>query len=237
MKKLLVALALWLAPWSVQAAEPQRCGYQMGDLGSVAKAHLDALRADAFAEAFDPYVSDLERLQAEIGRLATDVREYAQGPCRTFNEAVDRYNADVRAWDGSSCVLGPMTEGMVGDCAYRKSQLDMRRSILLDRQREFVAREADFQRRAQAVEASAELPIRNAATVLDPDHVEDALRLYIAWLKRSGGSDSCHSFARIAEKLGQRVANQWIFLELLARNLTPNPIALGPMSGGNASVR
>jgi hypothetical protein len=224
-----LALALWIAPLSAYAANLEPCTYQVGTLPENVKSYLEALRADPFADAYDTYIADLKHVQTDTESWVSDVDEYSQVQCRTYNDAVKQYELDKQVWEASSCRRGPVTQDMVADCNYRHSQLNMRYNILKNREKEIRAIEADFNHRSQALGASAEPAFKHADTVLDPDHVEDALRLYISWMKRAGTSDSCHSLAHIAEKLGQRVTNQWYFLEYLARNLVTSPRRLSSL--------
>lgn len=198
---------------------PGECGYRSGTIGETIESYLDPLKRDAFAEAYGTYIADLERAKADNDGLVAEVAEYSRTPCKAFTEARDIFARDAAAWNASVCVVGPVTENMVADCQYQESQLKQRQSILMDRLRWLESRKSDFDQRVNDLSARARPALEHAALVLDPDHVEDALRLYVSWLQRERSDSSCRQFAGIAEKLGQRVQNRWLFLELLARNL------------------
>lgn len=213
----------WAAP--ARATEPQRCTYTVGDYSTKIRDRLDALKSDAFADAYDTYVNDLERLKLEIDTQEEQALAFVNGPCQQYSEDVRQFEQDRANWETSDCVRGP-TKDELPTCNERYQLLAARRLTLLDQERRIHATEADLNHRADALEDKGDAVLARAAVVLDPDQVEQALRLYISWLKREGSLDSCQSLVRVADRLGQRVKKQWLFLELLARNLVSGP---GPL--------
>jgi hypothetical protein len=200
----------------------QPCTWQVTNPTSLTNAR-DLLKKDAFADAYDAYVKDLETLQTELDAWVKDSREYADGLCKSLTEGVTQYDKDVAAFDASYCVVGPVTPEQVPGCQSQKDQLDQRRGILLQRIAQSQAIEAGLRSRGADITARSAPALTHATTVLDPDHVEDALRLYISWLQRNSTGSSCYDFAKIAEQLGARVANQKMFLQFLARNMITSP--------------
>lgn len=210
------------APCLVAQPPLPACAYRVRNQQTIAQAR-GLLRDDAFADAYTVYLRDLDASQQELDGWVRDADEYARGRCRAYSEAAAQYEADVGAFNASVCVVGPLAPEQLADCRYRKEQLDLRRGSLLQRREDDQALEQDLDRRGRELEARAAGVLERAALVLDPDHVEDALRLYISWLQRNSTGGACSDLARIAERLGLRVQNQWLFLELLARNLVPHP--------------
>lgn len=212
-------------PCALQAmADPRLapCTYKVENSTALADAR-DALERDAFTHAYGTYLRDLSDVQKDLDGWVVDARNYANGLCRSLTEAFNQYEADVKAFAASYCVVGPVAPEQVAGCGETKNQLDQRRGIIIERQKESAAIEQRLGTWANDIKLKSEPAIAHALLVLDPDHVEDAFRLYISWLQRNSTGSACYDFATIAEQLGVRVTNQKLFLQLMARNMITAP--------------
>jgi hypothetical protein len=222
-RKPVVALVAIIWATSALADETLKpCTYTVDNPRSLAETRT-LLQADAFAEAYDAYLRDLDAAQSEFDALVRDAQEYYDVRCRTFTEALRQWESDVADYKRSYCATRSVTPEELPECKYRFDQLEQRRVILVQRFGENQATEADLHRRNEASKSRSAPALEHALTVLDPDHVEDALRLYISWIQRNSTGGDCTDFSRIAEQLGKRVSNREYYLAYLARNLAPHP--------------
>lgn len=221
---LLLTWILWL--FNLALSNPaagdtlQPCTYQLSTLPQAVAEALDRLRHDAFADAYETYARDLEQVEDDFHEWVDEVEEYLRTECQPYEEARQIYEQD-RANFESGCAS--VSEDQLNECLYQKSQLDLRREVLLRRGEKLNAIQEGFDQRSQTLTTTAATDIEHARLVLQPEHVEDALRLFISRIQKQHSGNSCHDLALIAEKLGERVVNQWYFLEFLARNLVSRP--------------
>jgi len=139
-------------------------------------------------------------------------------------DGLNRYLSQMTAAVQSGC-QGEVPEDVFKGCYGIKQRLDAELSQLYPRMDA-----AERERQALDAEAADLRPrldraIANAEYLLGRDNTEEALRLFISWavdLDRAPYTvsvQSCQTFSLIATALGNRVANQKLFVDLLVRNV------------------
>ena len=217
-------IAVIMAPRHSCAESVSRCDEALlkdEDLQSV-KALTKALSEDAFADAFGVFVRDLDQVDRSLRDIADKRNSYLRNKCRPHNAEVDRFDDAARVWSSSHCVVGPVTKEEAAGCSSREAELKGWQARLQVAYNTLFDESERLDRELQNVDGRAKLPLLNAQNLLNPDYIEDALRLYTWYvldLKRSGSLNSCRAFAQIADKLGKRVANQDDFINFLTRGL------------------
>lgn len=199
-----------------------RCneGLIKSDYAQSLKELTNKLKQDAFSEAFGVFVRDLEQLDRSLQNVVTKWNTFLSAKCRPHNAKTDEYEAAVRIWNSSRCVVGPITEEQAPGCNARKGELDVWQARIQSAHALLSNEAAPIERELQGVIAQSTNPVLNAQNVLNPDNTEQALRLYTWYMLRkikSGALNSCQAFALIADKLGERVSNQDLFIAYLSR--------------------
>ena len=199
---------------------------------------LTNLKGDPFADAFDVYIRDIERLDSEGRELAQRIREIARNDCEPYMSEYSRWTLADADFRNSGCE-GELPPEQYAACKPRFDNLSAWHDRLENQRKtaqlkidETLARVTDFLARAK-------MPLLNAQNVLNPDYTEDAFRLYMRWYLRQKGippHDSCRALADLATVLGKRVKNQDLFIDYLVRNLVePNTPLRHFMDPGGAA--
>lgn len=201
---------------------PQRCalGLKSEQYGYVIM-RAKELKEDAFAEAFDIFIEDLRKLEAEGDELADAVASYERNECDPHNAKASALERDVKSYE-ADC-RGELPQAQFEACISRKAALEplisaMQNSYLVlhAKELEFIRRWRDFDQRAAKARANAE-------QMLDFDNTEQVLKLYVWKLRKQrlaiGSPTSCESMAKIFETMGKRVKNQNLLIDYTARSL------------------
>jgi hypothetical protein len=217
----LMVAAVSLAMSRPALAQITGCSYQQSALPAQIQNLRNRLKQDSFAAAYNVYIHDLDTLDTVIASLVTDINK-AITECASLNVQIQRYNADRAAYLASECGAATAPIEVVNRCQARASASNSTRDSLIDQWNKLNLRWMQLVIRNNQLVVQAKPAIEHAELVLDPDHVEDALRLYISFVQKRNSGNSCQDFADIAEKLGQRVLKQEYFLKYLVRNLSGN---------------
>ncbi|MCX5724547.1 MAG: hypothetical protein NTX84_08550 [Nitrospirae bacterium] len=184
-----------------------------------------ALSNDAFAEAYDVYVRDLEESRDKSFDLFDRMNAWRTRTCEPIRQELDQLDAAGDAYKSSECGAKEAPKEVVARCLVRKSELETWRDRIEPQRLAAIADSEALNDEVKMLAPLIHRSIANASNVLNRDNLEQAFRLYIFWaveLDKSTPSrdrDSCRTFARITTALGQKVANQEIFIDLLVRNL------------------
>lgn len=188
---------------------------------------LDALKGDAFAEAYGTFISDIERLDSEGRGLSQRMQRVIRFDCEPYVEELLRWNTLQSELISIGC-SGTLPPEKFAECKPRWDGLTAWQ-VRLEHQRRTAQGRIDVElTSASAFADRARAPLQNANNVLNPDNTEDAFRLYMWWYLKQHGtppSDSCQAFARMATVLGQRVKDRDIYMDWLVRTLiNPNTL-------------
>lgn len=227
MKFIFIAACLFMSiaviPESLYAESVSRCNEALikdGDL-ILFKEGMEKLRNDPFSEALGIYIRDLEGLE----RLQQDIvhkwNNFQTSKCRPHNAEADECETAIRNFNSSHCA-GTVSKEEYPACMARKGELDTWRTRILNRYEILLREWEQLAKELQDLNAKSAGPLRNAENILNRDNTEQVLRLYI-WnildQKQKGAINSCQAFAKIADKLGKRVAHQSDFINFLSRNV------------------
>jgi hypothetical protein len=201
-----------------------------------------ALAADAFAEAYDVFITDLDEAATKERGLRDGFTNWRQRTCRPIANELFRYVSQVEAAVQSGC-SGELPEAAFSRCLGIKNNLDAQLNELQPRIAQATAERNQLDSEQRQLGPLLRRAVTNAKYLLNPDNTEEALRLYISWIvdldrsQRSRDRNSCETFATIADALGNRVVNHKVFIELLVRNVVERKHPLVIVLAGDPPLR
>jgi hypothetical protein len=201
-----------------------------------------ALAADAFAEAFDVFITDLDEAAAKESGIRNGFTRWRERACRPIANELFRYVSQVEAALQSGC-RGEVPEDVFSRCLGIKNTLDAQLNELQPRIVQATAERNLLDGEQRELAPLMRRAVTNAKYLLNPDNTEEALRLYISWVvdldrsQRSRDRNSCETFASVADALGNRVVNHQVFIELLVRNVVERKHPLVTLLAGDPPLR
>jgi hypothetical protein len=213
---------------------PERCelGLKSQEFGYVIIRRKE-LQEDAFVDAFDLFIGDLQKLEDEGAELADAIASYERSECNPHNERGRQLEAEISAFK-AQCG-GSLSPEQYAACTSRKGILEERHRVFNNEYQRLHQKELSFAKRIADFDSRAANARSNAERVLDFDNTEQVLRLYVWKLRRqrqaSGTPTSCESFARILEVMGKRVKNQDLLIDYVSRSLIEERLDLNFFSG------
>ena len=183
------------------------------------------LAADAFADAFDVYLRDMDDAIAKADDLFQRAQAFDRDLCKPAQAADLAYKKAEAEHNAGECGARTAPPEVVERCVNRRNALleQHRQADALGKRA--MARHAELSGEAERLQPLLNRATLNAHNLLNPDNTEQVFRLYLFYRveldksHRSRDRNSCMAFADIATALGKRVVNQSLFIEYLVRNV------------------
>ena len=202
----LLALAGSFGTRTARATE-KICDMVIEPVWAEAESLVERLRRDAFADAFDVYIRDLNRNRANFDEWRTRAERWAAENCRPVEALLARHEAEVEAHN-RACPSTVPDQATADRCNANAARLNTQ----VDRVNAAIKRVAaaweksndEFWPILRAQERASE----RARSVLDSKNTEDAFRLFTSLRERevkSRSKTSCQTMAELYDALARRL--------------------------------